>query len=63
MSGTSKGYMMRYLRAFEVVGGFYRVGKLLYAETNYDCFFYGRSTANKLFWRLYWLTPNNKRNK
>jgi hypothetical protein len=49
---------MSHLKGFEVIGGFWRYKRLLYANTPFDCFFYGQSTASKIVWRFYWLTPS-----
>lgn len=60
-SWAESSVKMRYLSGVEVVGGYFRFLRLLYADTPYCCFFYGQSTANRIFWRFYWLTPNKGR--
>lgn len=50
---------MKFLKGVEVVGGFWRIGNFLYADTGYDMFNYSQSVAKRIIWRFYWLTPND----
>lgn len=50
--------MPKHLSSSEVVGGYYRLGRAVYAETAYSCFNYDRYTAHRIAWRFYWLRKN-----
>ncbi len=36
---------------------FIRTWRIVYCKTKYDSFYYGQNTANRIFWRYFWLTP------
>ena len=46
---------MRFLTADDVESRFYRIGRIVYVETEIDAFFYSDKCAYRLFWRFFWL--------